>query len=108
MEVNDICVFPSHKAIHIRDKILPYVPGNSKHTVQRVNSTPIICEQPTTLFPSKYIDTKCTDISHDISVVNDPQTQSDWLQPSLNHCVDGRVCLTKTHPVFPSLPQRTR
>jgi hypothetical protein len=33
---------------------------------------------------------------HDTSVVIDPHIQSDWLQPSLNHCVDGRVRLTNT------------
>ena len=97
MELNDIGVFPSRKAIHIKDEIVTYISGNNKrNTVQRVNCSPIICEQPTTLFPSKYIDAKCSDISHDTSVVIDPHIQSDWLQPSLNHCVDGRVRLTNT------------
>ena len=43
MELNDIGVFPSRKAIHIKDEIVTYISGNNKrNTVQRVNSSPII------------------------------------------------------------------
>ena len=99
LEANDIGVFPKRKQINIGELSIKYKSSHQENSnsIHRILSPlSIICDEPATIFPSEFIDIKYSDTTCDTSVVIQPQPKSNWLQPSLSHCVDGKVRLTNT------------
>ena len=97
LRCNDISVRPSRNEINIGDTSITYdSKSQSPNYCLRVNSAPVICDSPQTLFPSEFIEVRCNNTQLDTSVVIHPHPDASWLNPQIIHSVDGKVRITNS------------
>ena len=94
---NDIAIRPARSEIMIGDRKIVYDSNSRIHRqghCKRVFSAPVICDMPSTLFPSESIEIPCNNTQIDGSVFIEPYF--DWISPELVRCVDGKVRITNS------------
>ncbi len=94
---NDIAIRPARSEIMIGDRKIVYDSNRRIHRqghCKRVFSAPVICDVPSTLFPSESIEIACNNTQIDGSVFIEPYL--NWISPEVVRCVDGKVRITNS------------